>query len=636
MFTALTLSALVSLTPSARYADTDNDGLLDVWESDGFGPIDPKVHGCSPSRPDVFILFRIRSTMNQAKIQPTIDRMKRFYAELPYKNADGSTGLNMIAIVPPPMPADTDKKGYIELYHQAMPEEWRGLAHGILVDDHPGGGGQANRPDWCGTGYNWMTMLHELGHQFGLPHEPVGARTGSPFHPSMMNYDYSYQLGGKGEAIQFSTGKFLPMRMKETALNERVPFPQEEVAFLSSRPYYFKTKKIDDKMTAIDWNRNGVFGEKRVRADVNDGYAAGYRGSVRLEFSCGSSALAAMGSTLVVAYPDLSKPEDYKTWAFHSLSREKPGKLQVQLVDDGKAGKAQTIVAEGVCGDPTAVADGKLLWVSHPTSTGYSVHRFRKKGVMVKSVASQSYPVGKVQPTLVHTPQGVLALVWDETSQSVSVQTLSGEGTQDSLPQVTSQFPVGAVWNSKKKCLAVVTPVQQGDKKGRVRINHLRHENGAWKLLEQIWVEGEKGGAATSWRPQIIFDASKDRGPEGAYNIYMKGGYADPHQGGLNYLCRQIADKSIGDGWRVKMIGNEWANSRSACAVTPYKGDIAYAARWHAGVGGAEDGRLGVALRASGVEDEWLTDFDEVGFIFKQGLRDSLRAVQIEQWRRRK
>lgn len=58
----LPLIALASIANQSRYIDTDRDGLLDYWETEGFGPIKPSEHGCSPTRPDVFIVFRIRST----------------------------------------------------------------------------------------------------------------------------------------------------------------------------------------------------------------------------------------------------------------------------------------------------------------------------------------------------------------------------------------------------------------------------------------------------------------------------------------------------------------------------------------------------------------------------------------------
>ncbi|MEQ1934318.1 MAG: hypothetical protein ABL962_10645, partial [Fimbriimonadaceae bacterium] len=390
----------------------------------------------------------------------------------------------------------------------------------------------------------------------------------------------------------------------------------------------------DKSSTAIDWNRNGVFGEKGVRADINDGYSATYRSQVKLEFAAGATALAALGSTLVVVYPDLPKREDYKEFEHRALSKERIGKLQVQLIENGKPGPPQTIVESEVAGDPTAATFGNTVWVSYPTVTGYSFKSLRKVGSLLKETTTVNHLDADSQPTLVALPDSLAVLVWSEKTQAVSLKVLTGEPQPDQLLEaVTSQYPVGATWNSKKKCLAVVTPVKQGDKPGRLKINHLRKSNGQWTVFETIWVEGDKGTAATSWRPQVIFDPSKDRGPEGAYMVFIKGGYADPHQGGLNYLCRQIADKTLGDGWRTKMLGNEWANTRSVCGVTNYKGDIAYAVRWHAGKGGNEDARLTVSLRASGIENEWLTDFDEVGYVFKTGLARSLQNVRDEQWR---
>lgn len=571
--------------------------------------------------------------MTQAKIQPTIDRVKKFFAELPYKNADGSTGLNMIAIVPPPMPKDTDDKDYKQLYEQGMPTEWRGLAHGILVSDSPGGGGQANRPDWCGTGYNWQTMVHELGHQFGLPHDPRGARTGSPFHPSLMNYDYSYQLGGKGDAIRYSDGRFAKIRMKETALDETLPFPAVEVDFLSKRPYYFKVKELKPGTTAVDWNRNGVFGEKRVRADINDGYSAALRGNVRLERSAGAPAMVALGDSLAVVYPELDKAEETKGFKEASLSKEKPGRLQIQLITNGNAGKPQTLVKEGVTGDPSVIVSKGKLIVAYSTADSYRVDTFNPGPKGFDLAASIKGRPGETCPTIVDTPHGLRIYPWLEDAKAMSI---------GGLPTALSTQPMGAAWNSRLNCVALVTVEPHGDKPNRLRIHHIAPPAPShritinpqpWKFIESFWVEGDKGTASTSGRPQIIFDPSPDRGPKGGYNIYFKGNYPQPNQAGLNYLSRQIADPELNGGWRTKMMGNEWAFSRSVCAVAQYKGDIAYAYRWS---GGEEDGRILVSLRASGIEDEWVTDFDEVGFIFTRGLSESLRNVQKEQWARKK
>lgn len=614
---------------SSSFADTDHDGLLDLWETVGIGPLNPQELGCKPNHTDVIIVFRIRSMMTQATIQPTIDRLKKYFAGLSNKNLDGTTGVNMIAVVPPPMPKETDGKGYIELYGQAMPAEWRGLAHGVLIDNSGGGGGQSNRPDWAGCGYNWHTMAHELGHQFGLPHEPRGANTGSPFHPSMMNYDYSYQLNGKGEDITYSDGRFAKMAMRENDLNEVAPFPMAELAFLSNRPYYFKLKKLTETTTAVDWNRNGIFGENHVRADVNDGYSAAYRDTVVLPRTAGAVALASMGTSLAVVYPDFAKKEEYEKYELAKLSPEKPGVLKLQVITKRKPSAVQSL-ADGVTGDPSALVSKGKLYVSYPSAKGYWVKSFKSRtDVFEEEMGNQLGVAGEV-PTLVDTPSGPMVLVWNPTTRKTRVTTILGDQAKP-LDGFESSHGVGGVWNTVRKCLSVVATVNQDKKTNRIQILNFKLDGKDWKFLDSIWVEGEKGGAAASSQCQIIFDDSKDRGPNGGYNVYFKGNYPDANQSGLNYVCRQIEDKTMSDGWRTKMMGNEWANTRSVCGVAKHNGDIAFAMSFSWG-----SFPLNVSLRASGIENSVLTDFDEIGFVTQQGFAESLQWVRNEQWPRMK
>ena len=626
--TILCTTAMASATTLSPFADTDHDGLLDVWETVGIGPLDPAKLGCMPNHTDIIIVFRMRSMMTQSTIQPTIDRLKKYFAGLPNKNLDGTTGVNMIAIVPPPMPKETDTLGYTQLYEQGMPKEWRGLAHGVLIDNSGGGGGQSNRPDWCGCGYNWMTMAHELGHEFGLPHEPMGAKTGSPFHPSMMNYDYSYQLGGNGEAISYSSGKFAKMAMKETDLNEVVPFSMAEVSFLGQRPYYFKMKKLTETTTAIDWNRNGIFGENHVRADVNDGYSAAYRDVVTVGRTAGAVTLASMGKGLAAIFPDFPTAEGYDKYEQAMLSPEKPGNLKVQVIVDHKVGSIQKLAEGGVTGDPSSIYFKGKLWLGYPTAKGYMIKSFlNRPGGFEEDTADQFGTAGMV-PTLLESPTGPMVITWNPTNRKTMVTNFQGDDPV-ALEGFESTHAVGAVWNTKRDCLSIIATVQQEKKTNRIRIFNFMQDGKAWKPLDSIWVEGEKGGAAASSRCQVIFDDSKDRGANGGYNIYFKGNYADPNQSGLNYLCRQIEDKAIGDGWRLRMMGNEWANTRCVCGVTKHEGDIAFAMSFSWG-----SFPTNVALKASGIEDTLLTDCDEISFVCNRGFSNSLASVRNEQWPR--
>ncbi|MCE9558865.1 MAG: zinc-dependent metalloprotease [Armatimonadetes bacterium] len=614
----LSLIALANIFNS-DFADSDHDGLLDKWEINGFGPLNPKTMGCKPDHADIVIVYCLRSNMTQAKIQPTIDRMKKFYASMPYKNPDGTIGLNLIPIVTAPNPADTDKINYPEMYERAFPLEWRGLAHGAMVDSNPNGGGQSNRPDWAGLGTHWATFVHEVGHQLGLPHDPLGAKTGSPYHRSLMNYDYSYQLGGNGEAIIFSDGKFASLKMKETDLNERIPFPLADLDFLAKRPYFFAMKAVDAKHTDVDWNRNGIFGQNHVRADINDGYSIGLPSTINLEKVGGAPSMVALGNKLIVL-----EAVGTGKMADASLSKASQGKLQVQIVEKGQAGKPIEIASSGICGDISAVEYRGSIFVSYATETGLIALEFKLKGGQLVLQSRSTLKGENLVPTLVVTDNGVGVLVWNSVSKAINYYYYQKIKLADGKSLgLESQQPVGAVWNPKRKSLAVASVVNQTKLDGCIKITHFDKD---LKASEPLWVGNDHGGSRTSGRPILLVDSSRDGGKLGSYTVYVKGFYDTANQPGLNFSCRQISE---GEGWRIKMMGNEWANSRSVCAVTPYMKDVAYAYRWFSG---DADNSIWLTLKASGIEDKVVTDFDEVKFIFEHGLQNSLHEVQKEQW----
>lgn len=614
----LAASLLAHDLPTEKWKDTDKDGLYDHWETTGFGPLDPKIHGCSPTRSDIIICFRIRPGMTQATMQPTIDRMKRFYAEMPYTNPDGTKGLNLIAIVLEPLGEEFNSKGYIELYEFGMPKEWRGLAHGVLVDNHPGGGGQANRPDWCGTGYNFWTIVHEVGHQLGLPHGPLLTGVGSPFHASLMNYDYSYQLGGDAQKVQFSTGKFSKLRLSEKSLDENISFSAEDFDFLTKQPHYFSVRKVDEKNCQIDWNRNGVFGEKGFQANINDGYAVEFRSTLKGSKATGSPALANVKGSLFCAAPEGGKGDEANP------SPEHPSKLGVHFVD--KKGVFHRVFESkeaAVTGPVTALGVGDQLWVAHSITEGWRLSTFanpRKKEAQptAREFRSGSDPllltIADRAAVIVREAQSGDLLLFDQSAKEGRLEPLGVKSLQGA----------GACWNPEKRRLGIVT-VEDRDKAPGVMVLHelTKSEKGWVKAAEPVTVGGDKSPGRTSSRP-ILSRAN------GMYQVHCKGWYEKSNQAGLNFLCRQIA---TGTGWWIKMMGNEWANSRSLCSIVPYDGDLAYAYRWF---GGPEDNSIWLHVKGSGIDEGIISDFDEVTYIFEQGLQNSLKAVRSEQWRQRK
>ena len=95
-----------SVASTDFFLDDDNDGLLNGWEQHGIGPLDPSVHSCNPKHSDIIICFRIRPGMTEETMKPTIDRLRKFYADMRFTNPDGNPGLNLIPVILPPHPED--------------------------------------------------------------------------------------------------------------------------------------------------------------------------------------------------------------------------------------------------------------------------------------------------------------------------------------------------------------------------------------------------------------------------------------------------------------------------------------------------------------------------------------------------
>ncbi|MEZ5163448.1 MAG: hypothetical protein R2688_06795 [Fimbriimonadaceae bacterium] len=626
MLATLALTTNLSNLPQ-DLVDADNDGLPDQWEVEGHGPIDPKFHNCKPGRADIFVVFRMRSDMTEKEIRPTIEKIRKFYADLPYKNPDGSTGLNLIEIIPEPLDKKYDSTDYKSLYNQGMPKEWRGFAHGVMMSKSTRGGGQANRPDWCGTGNNVPTIIHEVGHQLGLGHRPPGS-TDSPFHTGLMNYDYLYQFNGKADLIHFSSGHLSKMEMKENDLSEVVPYPIADVKFLSNRPYYYKLKEIGANSTAIDWNRNGIFGETGIKADINDGYSRSAGGHFEVTGCAGAPVMLTYGEELLSVYPATADKEDSKGYAKAGLDAANQGMIRATFFNGNKEAAKQILITDSVAGEISAVIDGDTLLVAYPTLTGFVIATFdiNKEGedrlmLMNRQVVQKSNQV----PTLVSTPNGVKVITWDAIDHTVRIGDASNPNATTAIPSMQSNFPVAAVWNPKKNQIGIISVNNQGSKKNRLQLHHIAQNDEGVTIAESVWVEGSRGNAATNARPTAIFDSSPTAGPNGSYQIFFHQNVG-ANARGLNYLARQIEDPTLSEGWRVKMMINEWSYSRSACGATFFNDEIVYAIRGY----GSKDGKTEIWLRASGIENKIIKDYDEVGHIFTKGLKDSLERVRKE------
>ncbi|MBI3845413.1 MAG: hypothetical protein HY292_12330, partial [Planctomycetes bacterium] len=255
-------------------ADTDHDGLSDGWEVKGEGALDLPALGASPIRKDCVVYLQRVEDVDGATCAREIGRAVDYWSRLPIKNPGGSIGIALHPIWLPTIPLKEGGKAWWDQGNANLPPLARGLAHYMVVTN--GGGGQAGEladMGGCGVHALYATFLHEFGHEVGLSHTGGPNATWSPTYGSLMNYAYNYSFNEDGNAIHYSRGELASIVLDETKLDERLPVEFSKISFLGKAPYRFRVKE-DGHETLVDWNRDGVFEDAPVRADITDVYGA--------------------------------------------------------------------------------------------------------------------------------------------------------------------------------------------------------------------------------------------------------------------------------------------------------------------------------------------------------------------------
>ncbi|MBI4614382.1 MAG: hypothetical protein HY720_12285, partial [Planctomycetes bacterium] len=266
--------------------DSDADGIPDGWEVLGAGGLDLAAEGFHPAKKDVLCYVQRCLNVDGNVLGAELDRCRATYASL-------RIPISFHARYLPPLSVESvSGKAWWDLGNAHLPPETRGLAHYMIVQ--AGGGGQsAQMGDMGGCGSNalWAVFLHEFGHQIGLDHTGYYPEPWCPLYTSLMNYAYNYGFDGDYNKVHYSNGEFAAHVLKESELTEELPFPPESVGFLTKEPFLFKiaffpvvrrdwsagplSLQFEPMVwkTRIDWNRNGLFDEGRVRADINTSYS---------------------------------------------------------------------------------------------------------------------------------------------------------------------------------------------------------------------------------------------------------------------------------------------------------------------------------------------------------------------------
>lgn len=599
--------------------DTDGDGLLDGWEIGSFRGLDFKAMGCDPRKIDLICYVARFSDVDDARFRHELTRAVDTYKALDVTNVDGSKGWGLHLIYLDPIQGDDMKQGWSANRDKFLPQAHRGIAHFMQVTQ--GGGGQADQlGDGGGCGMNalWAVFMHEFGHQIGMDHNGFWGPAFCPIYRSLMNYAYSYSLEDDYNKIAYSKGELAGFTLRETDLSEEIPLPYERVKFLEKGPYRFRLKP-NGKTTLIDWNWNGVFGEKHIRADINYSYAIGAGRRDDVGKSNTAPWLAVHRNEAYVFYGQPNAPGDKKSDP--TLSNNNPGKLFMRKLIEPFKWEDPVKLSDELAGDPVAASHNGYLVAFFPSTRG-----ILKKTIGVESEPEVVSSNPALMPTVGTSGKRLYLFLWDPTTQEVTYRTmLAGKWEAEHKLVEKSTIPVGfAVDTVKKQVVIGMAQDQDKTRVSRWQVRWFKEASGNLEEQGMDWIEGEKGQSRGKSRCTLLFETGKDAGPAGRLRFFAQGMTSAASPWACTYVAEQITDKTVRGGWIVKRFYDEWTQSRSAPAAAWFKGDIIWSYRWVDGGQGATDNNLHVGYQATGIESTPMGDHDDIAYFREFGIRNSI------------
>ena len=609
--------------------DTDNDGLLDGWEVHGFGETDFPAMGASPLHKDVFIMNVPANGTSCKEIERQMkDVVVPFFAKLPYKNLDGTQGFAIHSTVTPPLSTEqTNGKGWEQLADELFPRDSVGSWHWMEISGIFGGGQSALLADVGSTGMD--SWIHELGHQLGLTHSGKWSAS-SPTYFSLMNYAYSSQFNGKPSDIRFSTGELASLVLNERHLQERIPYPYEKLKCLWGKPYEFRVKALSPNETWVDWNWNGILDLRPVGTDINWLEVT----NLGPEFNLSGRPIDA--NTAYQDYTDFTpKLAVYDGNLYCLVVRRPPldpkaarpgfGRLMISRYKGHHSFEPGSVIDNAVTGDPSAVSDGKALYVFYPTASGV-VYRFGK-------------PNGLSAPILVSESIGlqVRAFVWKSTVyalfypgpernivyRSVKESVL---GTARDLG-IKSTTPPGIAIDTVHHELLLGIARKQGNQAFRWQLCRyvLDDETEAFKQVAWEWLGGEKSGWSGSSRPDLIFNAEHENGPEGRI-YFIWSDKAEPSIGKTStFIAQSTAYRSKHGGWILKRVDNSSCCSRLTPEAAWFNDDIVLA-QTYCSDSALTDGSVFLCYQGLGISDIDMADSDDISLMANYGIPRSINT----------
>lgn len=611
---------------------TSHDGIPDGWKVHGFDGLDLKAMGASPLHKDVFVMNLIYDTVPADQVERQMrDRVVPFFANLPYKNIDGSKGfaLHWITQSPPHATKENEGKSWQQIAGERLPPDKIGLFHWMLVGGLGGGGQSDQLADSGSSGMG--SWIHEFGHQLGLSHSGKYA-IWAPTYTSLMNYSYSYQFAGDSSKVHFSTGEFASLVLNESHLPGRVPFPIEKLRFLEGPPYHLHMKSADANSTFVDWGWTGVFSDKTVRANITYGYGVGagerlqpsgtqsfnYNGPYELMTDYQASLCDHKGRLYMVTAN--RGPVDPKS------PRPESASLVIQTYLGKHAWGPPQNIAQEVTNDPYAVSDGRFLYIFYPTPHGID-YRF---GTSPEDLGDpQHIPESKgAQASAVNWNGTVHLFLFRGPDANVQYQTV-WKTTLGPLVDMEfkSTIPPGPAVDTLAGQLLLGTAGPVGNQPYRWQLRRFESAGSAgFKQVATSFVGGENSGWAGNRRPTVLFNPSSEFGPQGKI-YWIAAGTATPITTPTAFFVAQtIGYKDKNDGWLLWRYYDEWTNTRSGIGAAWFDNDITIATTWASGTAGGDCGVF-CAYNGMAIGNVDMGDFDDISLMANYGMSRSIATL---------
>lgn len=589
--------------------DTDDDGFLDGFEVNGLprGVTGGPNLALSPLRQDVACIIAPYEGVDVAAEEKELERAAALYRAMPTRNPDGSTGISLHFRIDPVVLKDRQFGGsWFECGNAHVKPEERGLLHWMQVT--PGGGGQAQQTgDMGGCGFGFAVFAHEFGHQLSLPHSGDSIPAWCPLYPSLMSYAFSYSLGGDGNAIRFSDGRFRAVALEESKLEERLPFAYPEVKYLEASPFRFTLADDGNGGTRIDWNQNGRFDDSPVSADIN--YGGSTHGGVRRNLGLSGSGLA----LAVVAD---------RTYLVHALQNQGLTVIR-EYSGDEKWTDARDIQNGNTLSDPIAVGGVTEGFVFLKKRTGWRFARFDATSIDAPTDVPDALDgelsalrVGERVLLMHQASDGVLRTAWLSFGNGKATLT----SWQDL--ELRSLVPPGLALEPQRGRIACVTSwTNSNGGRFNMRVSWLTMKGDALVLDETTWTHGEGATNHCTTRPVVTF---KDKEQLCVFHTGW------PGDDGLMTMWRtlRVGNLALNQGWLTNLMYDVWTLTRVPVAFVDGPRGAIFAFRWDAGdVHGMHVNDILVGHNGFGIDPEPMRDFDDGAQISLWGIRHSILTM---------